>query len=41
MAATATILLESQHKHYTNLDFLSGKVILHLPTEAAIGCELG
>ncbi|KAJ5761410.1 hypothetical protein N7533_003449 [Penicillium manginii] len=37
MAATATILLESQHKHYTNLDFLSGKVILHLPTEAAIG----
>ncbi|KAJ5979921.1 hypothetical protein N7481_007219 [Penicillium waksmanii] len=37
MAATATILLDSQHKHYTNLDFLSGKVVLHLPTEAAIG----
>lgn len=37
MAATATILLDSQHKHYTNLDFLSGKVVLNLPTEAAIG----
>ncbi|OQE29566.1 hypothetical protein PENSTE_c002G02753 [Penicillium steckii] len=37
MAATATILLDSQHKHYTNLDFLSGKVVLSLPTEAAIG----
>lgn len=37
MAATATILLDSQHKHYTNLDFLSGRVVLHLPTEAAIG----
>ncbi|KAJ5109731.1 hypothetical protein N7532_002376 [Penicillium argentinense] len=37
MAASATILLDSQHKHYTNLDFLSGKVVLTLPAEAAIG----
>ncbi|KAJ5300497.1 Chitinase II [Penicillium atrosanguineum] len=34
---SATILLDSRHTHYTNLDFLSGRVVLHLPTEAAIG----
>ncbi|KAF7714739.1 Uncharacterized protein PECH_007724 [Penicillium ucsense] len=34
---SATILLDSHHAHYTNLDFLSGKVVLQLPTEAAIG----
>ncbi|OOQ87381.1 arrestin (or S-antigen), N-terminal domain protein [Penicillium brasilianum] len=34
---SATIFLDSRHTHYTNLDFLSGKVVLHLPTEAAIG----
>ncbi|KAJ5681472.1 Arrestin-like N-terminal [Penicillium maclennaniae] len=36
-AMSATIVLDSRHTHYTNLDFLSGRVILHLPTEAAIG----
>ncbi|KAJ5096314.1 hypothetical protein NUU61_005670 [Penicillium alfredii] len=34
---SATILLDSRHTHYTNLDFLSGKVVLGLHTEAAIG----
>ncbi|KAJ5389164.1 uncharacterized protein N7496_000232 [Penicillium cataractarum] len=34
---SATIFLDSRHTHYTNLDFLSGKVVLHLPTETAIG----
>ncbi|KAJ5180834.1 Arrestin-like N-terminal [Penicillium capsulatum] len=36
-AMSASIFLDSQHTHYTNLDFLSGKVVLTLPTEAAIG----
>jgi len=35
-AMSATVELDSRHTHYTNLDFLSGKVILQLPTEAAI-----
>ena len=34
---SATIFLDSRHTHYTNLDFLSGKVLLQLPTETAIG----
>lgn len=34
---SATIVLDSRHTHFTNLDFLSGKVVLHLPTEAAVG----
>jgi hypothetical protein len=34
---SATIVLDNRPTHYTNLDFLSGRVILHLPTEAAIG----
>lgn len=34
---SATIVLDSRHTHYTNLDFLTGKVVLQLPTEAAIG----
>lgn len=34
---SATLLLDSRHTHYTNLDFLSGKVVLNLPTETAIG----
>ena len=34
---TANIFLDSRHTHYTNLDYLSGKVVLNLPTEAAIG----
>lgn len=34
---SASIFLDSRHTHYTNLDFLSGKVVLNLPTEAAIG----
>ena len=29
--------LDQHHGHFTNLDFLSGKVVLYLPTEAAIG----
>ncbi|KAJ5273872.1 hypothetical protein N7478_008997 [Penicillium angulare] len=33
---SATVLLDSQHSHYTNLDTLSGRVVLSLPTEAAI-----
>lgn len=33
----ATILLDNRHAHYTNLDFLSGKVILNLPSETAVG----
>jgi hypothetical protein len=36
-AMSATIVLDNRPTHYTNLDFLSGRVILHLPTEAAIG----
>ncbi|KAJ5621965.1 hypothetical protein N7528_005197 [Penicillium herquei] len=36
MSATATILLDSQHTHFTNLDSLCGRVVLNLPTEAAI-----
>ncbi|KAJ5734124.1 hypothetical protein N7493_002910 [Penicillium malachiteum] len=36
MSATATILLDSQHTHFTNLDTLRGRVVLNLPTEAAI-----
>ncbi|CRL23288.1 Arrestin-like, N-terminal [Penicillium camemberti] len=34
---SANIVLDSRHTHYTNLDFLKGKVVLQLPTEAAIG----
>ncbi|KAJ5189845.1 hypothetical protein N7491_008112 [Penicillium cf. griseofulvum] len=34
---SANIVLDSHHTHYTNLDFLRGKVVLQLPTEAAIG----
>lgn len=34
---SAIIHLDNRHAHYTNLDFLSGKVVLNLPTEAAIG----
>ncbi|KAJ5806886.1 hypothetical protein N7474_010478 [Penicillium riverlandense] len=35
---SATILLASQQqKHYTNLDYISGKVVLNLPSETAIG----
>ncbi|KAJ5782123.1 hypothetical protein N7457_003897 [Penicillium paradoxum] len=34
---SAHIVLDSRHTHYTNLDFLTGKVVLQLPTEAAIG----
>jgi hypothetical protein len=34
---SANIVLDSRHTHYTNLDFLTGKVVLQLPTEAAIG----
>lgn len=37
VAMSATILLDSRHTHYTNLDFLTGKVVLNLPTETAIG----
>ncbi|KAJ5730972.1 uncharacterized protein N7483_005480 [Penicillium malachiteum] len=36
MSATATVLLDSQHTHFTNLDSLCGRVVLNLPTEAAI-----
>lgn len=36
-AMSAHIVLDSRHTHYTNLDFLTGKVVLQLPTEAAIG----
>ena len=34
---SANIVLDSRHTHYTNLDFLKGKVVLQLPAEAAIG----
>ncbi|KAG0153015.1 hypothetical protein PDIDSM_1974 [Penicillium digitatum] len=34
---SANIILDSRHTHYTNLDFLKGKVVLQLPTETAIG----
>ncbi|KAJ5558063.1 hypothetical protein N7535_009553 [Penicillium sp. DV-2018c] len=34
---SATVVLDNRHTHYTNLDFLTGKVVLQLPTEAAIG----
>ncbi|CAG8366341.1 unnamed protein product [Penicillium salamii] len=34
---SANIVLDNRHAHYTNLDFLTGKVVLQLPTEAAIG----
>ncbi|KAJ5895573.1 Arrestin-like N-terminal [Penicillium taxi] len=37
MSASATILLDSQHTHYTNLDYLSGKVVVQLFSETAIG----
>ncbi|KGO53855.1 Arrestin-like, N-terminal [Penicillium expansum] len=36
-AMSANIVLDCRHTHYTNLDFLKGKVVLQLPTEAAIG----
>ena len=34
---SVTIHLDRPHKHFTNLDFLTGKVVLQLPSEAAIG----
>ncbi|PWY77105.1 hypothetical protein BO70DRAFT_264243, partial [Aspergillus heteromorphus CBS 117.55] len=34
---SATVHLDRPHKHFTNLDFLTGKVVLQLPSEAAIG----
>jgi hypothetical protein len=34
---SAIVVLDNRHTHYTNLDFLTGKVVLQLPTEAAIG----
>lgn len=36
MSASATVLLDNQLSHFTNLDTLSGRVVLRLPTEAAI-----
>lgn len=36
MSASATVLLDNQLTHFTNLDTLSGRVVLRLPTEAAI-----
>lgn len=36
MSATATVLLDNQYSHFTNLDTLSGRVVLRLPMEAAI-----
>ena len=35
-ALSATIVLDTQHSHYTNLDSLSGRIVLNLATEAAI-----
>ncbi|KAI9925706.1 hypothetical protein ASPWEDRAFT_113742 [Aspergillus wentii DTO 134E9] len=34
---SVTVHLDKPHTHFTNLDFLSGKVVLHLPSEAAVG----
>lgn len=34
---SATIHLDHSHTHLTNLDFLSGKVVINLPSETAIG----
>ncbi|KAK1150013.1 hypothetical protein N8T08_003571 [Aspergillus melleus] len=34
---SATIHLDNSHTHFTNLDFLSGRVVINLPSEAAIG----
>ncbi|PYH42212.1 arrestin (or S-antigen), N-terminal domain protein [Aspergillus saccharolyticus JOP 1030-1] len=34
---SVTIHLDRPHKHFTNLDFLVGKVVLNLSSEAAIG----
>lgn len=36
-AMSVTIHLDRPHKHFTNLDVLVGKVVLTLPSEAAIG----
>lgn len=34
---SATIQLDGPDNHFTNLDVISGKVILSLPSEASIG----
>lgn len=34
---SVAIALDRDHAHFTNLDFVSGKVVLHLPSEASIG----
>jgi hypothetical protein len=34
---SVTIHLDRPHAHFTNLDFLTGRVVLHLPSEAPIG----
>lgn len=34
---SVSISLDRPHTHFTNLDFLTGKVILQLPSEATIG----
>ncbi|KAJ5631770.1 uncharacterized protein N7484_011870 [Penicillium longicatenatum] len=36
MSVSATVLLDNRLTHFTNLDTLSGRVVLRLPTEAAI-----
>ena len=36
LAMSVTIQLDRPHAHFTNLDFLSGKVILNLPSETPI-----
>lgn len=33
---SATIVLDNRHNHFTNLDTLSGRVVLTLPNEAPI-----
>jgi hypothetical protein len=33
---SVTIHLDRPHAHFTNLDFISGKVILNLPSETAV-----
>lgn len=34
---SVTIHLDRPHAHFTNLDYLTGRVVLHLPSEAPIG----
>lgn len=34
---SAVIHLDTAHAHFTNLDFITGKVVVNLPSETAIG----